>query len=300
MLGTGAIGATMGAADLVPGFSGGTVALLAGIFPRLIGNVRQGARALSLLVRGRLGDGGRAIAAIEWRFVLPLGVGLLSAVVLLAGIIEWLLTEQPLLTAATLLGLVLGAVVVAWGELRSPAPVHALIALPVAAVTFALLGLRTGAVEDPALLVFLGAGAIAITAMILPGTSGSVMLLLLGMYEHVLGAVNDRDLVTIGVFMVGCVLGLAGASTGLNWLLRRAHDLVLAVLIGLMAGSVRLLWPWPVAEGVGDPTLGPPVAAEVAPVTLAVVAGFVAVIGVATVARRITRSRRAEERDLSR
>jgi putative membrane protein len=113
--------------------------------------------------------------------------------------------------------------------------------------------------------------------MILPGVSGSFLLLLLGTYEPVIAAVADRDLVTIAVVATGAVTGLLAFSTLLDWLLRRAHDVVLAVLIGLMVGSSRVLWPWPSTGGVGDATLGAP-AGQVGPAALAAGLAFVAVV----------------------
>jgi len=106
-----------------------------------------------------------------------------------------------------------------------------------------VLGLRSGEISDPSSVFFFVAGAIAIIAMILPGISGSFILLMLGMYEAVLAAVNDRDLLVVGVFAVGAVIGLATFSTLLDRMLRDHHDTVMAGLIGLMAGSLRVLWP---------------------------------------------------------
>jgi putative membrane protein len=110
---------------------------------------------------------------------------------------------------------------------------------------------------DPSLLLFLGAGAIAIVAMILPGISGSFILLMLGMYQAVLDAVNQRDLPVLAVFLVGAVIGLASFSALLNRLLRHHHDTVMAALIGLMLGSLRVLWPWP--DGADTAALSRPV-----------------------------------------
>src|SRR5690606_9801801 len=107
---------------------------------------------------------------------------------------------------------------------------------------FVLLGLgEESVVADPSLLAFLGSGALAICAMILPGISGSLILLLIGMYAAVLQAVNDRDLLAVGVFLVGAIVGLAVFSQVLHWALRRHHDLILGGLIGLMAGSLRVV-----------------------------------------------------------
>jgi putative membrane protein len=291
LVGTYAVGFTMGAADTVPGFSGGTVALVAGIYERLIANVRQGARALSLLARARFGDGVRALGAIEWGFVLALLGGVLSAVVALASFLHRQLEAEPVRMSAVFLGLVIGATVVASRELRQPEARHALVGLAVAVVTFAGLGLRAADATTPSLAFVFVAGAVAICAMILPGVSGSFLLLLLGAYEYVIGAVSTRDLVVLGVFAVGCLVGLSSFSTLLNWLLRRHHDLVLAALLGLMAGSARVLWPWPSTDGVGDPQLGAPVAGDVPAVAALGVGAALAVVAFGFLARRTVGAR---------
>jgi putative membrane protein len=288
MLGVGAVGLGMGAAEVVPGFSGGTVALLGGVYEQLVANVRQGARALALLVRGRPRDGVRAVAAIEWSFILPLLVANLLAIVLLAGALSDLLETHPRQLSAVFLGLVLGATVVAAGDVRRPSPALAGVTVLTAVCTFVLLGYSGGTLAGPGLLVYFGAGAVAVCAMILPGISGSFLLLLLGMYPHVIGAVDDRDLVVLGVFAVGCLIGLASFSTFLNWLLRTHHDVVLAALLGLMVGSSRVLWPWPGAE-VGDPRLAGPVAGELATIALLALGALGAVIVAGHLARRLMR-----------
>lgn len=288
MLTIGAVGLGMGAADLVPAFSGGTVALLAGIYERLVANVRQGARALALGLRGRLSAGVRAVGAIEWRFVLSLLAGILVAVVTLAEGLGHLLDTRPRQLSAVFLGLVIGASVVAAGDLRRPDVRTALVGLVVAGATFAGLGVTGGSVDDPALLVFFAAGAIAVCAMILPGISGAFLLVLLGMYEHALDAVRDLDVLTVGVLAAGALTGLALFSTLLNWLLREHHDVMLAALIGLMVGSVRVLWPWP-GDEIADPRLGAPVAGE-APLAVGLALGAaVVVVVVGRLARRATR-----------
>jgi putative membrane protein len=299
-----AVGFAMGTADIVPGFSGGTVALVTGIYERLIANVRQGSRTLSLALRGRVRDAWDAFLAIEWAFIVPLLVGILTAVGVLASALSRLLRDEATVMSALFLGLILGASVLATRELRRPAPVHLLVGAVAAAITFVGLGLSAGTIVDPPLFAFFGAAAVAICAMILPGVSGSFLLLLLGMYLPVVDAVRDRDLVVLGLVALGAVAGLAAFSTLLNWMLRRFHDLVLAVLIGLMVGSVRVLWPWPPGpEGVGGTELGAPVAGEV---TGALVAGIGALVVVlllgaaghrAAERRRATERRRAVERD---
>ncbi len=245
-------GFAMGAADIVPGVSGGTIALVFGIYERLLDNVRRGARAVGSLAKADLGGVGRHLASIEWGFILPLAAGLVSAVAVLASLIEGLLETRPEEMAGLFSGLVAGSIVVAWLMLQGRDRVDLALMLIVGVVTFGLLGYQSGPVSDPSLLTFFGAGAIAICAMILPGISGSFLLLMMGMYAAVLGAVHDRsgsDLISIAVFGAGAVVGLAIFSTALGWLLDRYHNRVLAVLIGLMLGSFRVLWPWP--NGVG-------------------------------------------------
>ncbi|HSL58925.1 MAG TPA: DUF368 domain-containing protein [Acidimicrobiales bacterium] len=286
-------GFLMGAADVVPGVSGGTIALVLGIYQRLIDNVRKGAGVLSSLARGQLPEAWSRIRDIEWVWLVALLAGIGLAIVSLAHTIEVLLDEQPVRMAALFFGLVAGSVVIATRLLRRPVPVHGLVVAAVAVAAFSLLGLRSGPVDDPSLLGYLGAGAVAICAMILPGVSGSFLLLMLGMYDNVLGAVTDRDLAVLAVFLVGCVLGLAVFSTLLHWLIARHHDLVMAALIGLMIGSLRVLWPWP--EGTGGTTMTWPEGDVVVPVLLAVV-GFAAVTGISGIADRADEASRASRR----
>ncbi|MGI9622335.1 MAG: DUF368 domain-containing protein, partial [Acidimicrobiales bacterium] len=166
----------------------------------------------------------------------------------------------------------------------------------VAVVSFVMLGFQSGVVSDPTLLQFFVAGAIAICAMILPGISGSFLLLTLGMYAAVLHAVNEREIAEVAIFMLGAVVGLALFSTLLSYLLDRYHDLVLAALIGLMIGSVRVLWPWPNGVGtisdvedelVEGTALGwPEDAADFLWPTLLAIAAFVVVLGLAKYGER--------------
>ncbi len=245
-------GFCMGAADIVPGVSGGTIALVFGIYEQLLDNVRCGARAVGSVARLDPAGVRRHLLSIEWGFLLPLVAGIAVAVAALASLIERLLQTRPEEMAGLFFGLVAGSVVVAWGLLRRRSNIDTSIMIAVGVITFVLLGFQSGPVADPSLPVFFGAGALAICAMILPGNSGSFILLMLGMYAAVLGAVHERepsDILNLAVFSLGAVVGIALFSTALGWLLDRHHDPVLAVLIGLMVGSFRVLWPWP--NGVG-------------------------------------------------
>ncbi|MCP3909670.1 MAG: DUF368 domain-containing protein [Actinomycetia bacterium] len=244
----------MGAADIVPGVSGGTVALVLGIYEDLLTNIRQGARALGRLVKGDPTGFTGELKKVDWAFLLPLLAGIGLAVIVLTSVIERLLEEQPVRVAAVFFGLVAGSMVVAWRLLVRPANSDFVAMGLVAIASFVLLGLRSGPVSDPAVPLFFGAGAIAICAMILPGISGSFLLLMMGMYTGLLDAVHDRDLANLVVFLVGAVVGLALFSSVLDKALHTNRNLVLAALIGLMLGSLRVLWPWP--DGVGSPEAG--------------------------------------------
>lgn len=280
-------GAAMGTADLVPGFSGGTVALVGGIYARLIANIRAAAHVVSVVLRLRLRALPDALRALDWTFLITLLAGIVGAAFLLASTLRGLLVAQPVVMSAVFLGLVLGAALAARHQLRGPATARTWGVVALSAVVTALaLGARPDALGDPSIVLIAATAAIAVCAMILPGVSGSFLLLVLGTYEPIIAAVADRDLVVIAVAVVGAAAGLLSFSTLLNWLLRRAHDVVLAALIGLMVGSARVLWPWPSATGVGDPAI----AAPDGQVLVAVAAGIVAVVAVVVLDRLLSRA----------
>ena len=241
-------GALMGAANIVPGVSGGTIALMFGIYERLIGAIRDGARALARFARGDIRGGIDRLRSVEWDLLLPLAGGALITVVVLAGFLESGLEDHPEAMAGLFLGLVAASIVVSWRLPDWDGPRLALMAA-VGVALFAALGWQTGPVADPSPLALFGAGAVAICAMILPGLSGSFLLLMFGMYEAILTVIDDRMIGDAIIFGVGALLGLALFASLLTRLLERHRDTMLAALIGLMVGSLRVLWPWP--DGVG-------------------------------------------------
>jgi putative membrane protein len=299
LLGTSVAGFAMGMAEVVPGFSGGTVALVAGIYERLVATIRQGARVLSLLVRGRAADAWRAVLAIDWAFAVALAVGMLAALLTLAPVLGELIEERPVEMQAVFIGMVLAAALVASRRLRGSSPWYVLVGIIATVGAFLGLGFSEGTVTEPTLvLLFLG-GAVAVCAWILPGVSGSFLLLVMGLYTAVLQALSDRDVLAIAVIALGCLVGLAAFSTLLNWALARAHDLVLSILIGFMVGSVRVLWPWPADEGIGNPELGAPVGGEVFLAAALGLAAFALVwmFGLVSAAVERRRTRRLEAAD---
>lgn len=289
----------MGAADVVPGVSGGTVALVLGIYHRLVSSIQSGSSAIGNLLRGDLGGVRERLRSVEWVFLVSLLSGIGLAVLTLAHLIETLLEDRPTEMAGLFMGLVGASVVIAWDLLRRRDAVRWAILLVSAVATFVLLGLSSGTSEeaveqisDPAWWAFLGAGAIAICAMILPGISGSFLLVVMGMYGAVLGAVTDRALFSVLLFGLGCVIGLGVFSQLLHWALNRHYDTVMAALIGLMLGSIRVLWPWP--QGVDSTVIESPSDPVTLPIILAVV-GFVIVVVVGRVTRQIEHRSTADD-----
>ena len=278
-------GALMGAADVVPGVSGGTVALVLGIYQHLVHQVSNGSHVIGAALKGKIPLAWSRFRELDWWFLIPLVAGIGVAVVALAGVIEHLLDSQPLRMAALFFGLVLGSVVVASRLVQGWDGRRFVTAAIAAVVTFFVLGYQSGPVASPSLIVFFLAGAIAICAMILPGISGSFLLLMLGMYDNVLGAVNDREFVILLVFIAGCVTGLALFSQILHWSLVHHERTVLAGLIGLMVGSLRVLWPWPDGTS-GNAPLELPSGDVVIPILIAAV-GFAVVLVITAVGERV-------------
>jgi putative membrane protein len=236
----------MGAADVVPGVSGGTVALVLGIYERLVSNIHEGSSVLGRLLKGNPQAARDHLKRVEWLFLIPLLTGIGAAVLSLAHVIEVALADHPVPMGALFMGLVAASAVVAWRLLDHVTVARVVVMVVAAVATFFVLGLTAGERQDASMVLVFAAGALAICAMILPGVSGSFLLLAIGMYEFVLGAVSDRELAVVAVFASGCVVGLAVFSSALNWTLAHHRDTVLAVLTGLMIGSLRVLWPWPV------------------------------------------------------
>jgi len=243
-------GVAMGAADVVPGVSGGTVALLLGVYEQLVDTIRDGSIALGRMSRGEVREGFGDLRRLDWWFLAPLVAGMLATITALAGVIQALLENYPEELAGLFLGLVAASLVVAarmpvaWSSLQVGSATLA------AVVLFVVLGFSGGPVADPSPMALFGAGAVAVCAWILPGISGAFLLLMLGMYQGVLDAVDDGIFGDLAMVAAGAVVGLALFSMILGRLLERHRDTVLAVLVGLMAGSLRVLWPWPNGVGV--------------------------------------------------
>ena len=234
-------GFCMGAADVVPGVSGGTMAFILGIYEELINAIRSfDLESLKLAVSGKIRD---FMDHTHWRFLLALGCGILLAVFSLSKALSWLLQNQPVLIWSFFLGLILASVVTVSKRVKSWKPLTWFTLLAGLAGIYVLVGLVPGATPNDLWFLFIS-GAVAICAMILPGISGSFILVLLGKYQYILEAVNQRDFLVLFIVAAGACVGLAAFSRLLGWLLTKYHDYMVAFLTGLMLGSLRKVWPF--------------------------------------------------------
>ena len=234
-------GICMGASDVVPGVSGGTMAFILGIYEELIDAIRSfDLKSLQLLMRFEFQ---RLLDRISWRFLLAVGFGILTAVFTLARLLSWLLQNSPIYIWSFFFGLILASVVSVSRRIENWRK-STYVGLAGGSIgAYFLVGFVPVSTPDDPWFLFL-CGAIAICAMILPGISGSFILVLLGKYEYVLQAVNQRDFVVLLLVAGGACIGILAFSRILGWLLRNYHDLMVAVLTGLMLGSLRKVWPW--------------------------------------------------------
>jgi len=234
-------GLLMGAADIVPGVSGGTMAFITGIYDTLLGSIRSfDLEFLSKLFRLEIAS---AWQHVNGTFLLALLLGIATSIFSLAQLVSWLLEAHPVPLWAFFFGLILASALVLLWEVRQWS----------AAVVLSLLtgvGIASLISFSPAIRLDFGligvflAGFVAICAMILPGISGSFVLVLLGMYGPVLDAIKAFDLVFILVFVLGCGSGLLCFSRLLHWLLHHYHQATMALLTGFLFGSLPVVWPW--------------------------------------------------------
>lgn len=235
-------GFAMGSADVVPGVSGGTIAFITGIYEELLNSIRMvGQPQFWRAVIGL--QIGEALRLVNFTFMVTLLAGIATAIITLAPGIEWLMANQPILLWSFFFGLVLASVVTVSRKIPRWTPALWLALLAGTVGAYWLVGLvPTQTPETWWFLIF--SGALAICAMILPGISGSFILVLLSKYQFFINAVNQRDLVSIALAGIGAVVGLVSFAQILSWLFKRYHDLTVALLTGFMLGSLRKVWPW--------------------------------------------------------
>ena len=239
--GVAARGILMGAADAVPGVSGGTIAFITGIYEELIYSLKQcGVSAIKMLFQ-------KGIKAtwqhINGGFLLALFSGVIISILTISGVVLYLLANHPILLWSFFFGLILAAV---WSVIRhiDKWEVGVIATFLIGTVgAFYITTISPTTIETSPLIVFLS-GMIAICAMILPGISGSFILLLLGMYAPMLTAVKELQLVTLCIFASGCVAGLLSFSHVLSWMFQHYKTMTLSLLGGFMLGSLNKVWPW--------------------------------------------------------
>lgn len=248
-------GACMGAADVIPGVSGGTIAFIMGIYDEFVGSLASiNGEALKLLLKGRFSAFWKHI---NGSFLLSLVAGIGISVIALAGLMQMLLSDFPIQTWAFFFGLIVAS---------SLFIIRGISGWKIREGLMLVFGILLGAVictlsptqtPDGLWFIFLS-GALAICAMILPGISGSFILLILGKYEYVLGAISGlvagvdpgRNLLILGVFGLGAIIGILAFSRFLHWLLARWQKETMIVLAGFIIGSLVKIWPWSNAEAI--------------------------------------------------
>ena len=234
-------GIAMGAADVVPGVSGGTIAFISGIYQELI----ETRNAINLKALKTLKDEGVKAAwrAINGNFLISLLSGIGLSVITLAQIIKWLLENKPVMVWSFFFGLVLASIFFVGKQVSKWNFKHIMVLILGAIVAY-YITIMPAMGGNNSLLFFFVSGALAICAMILPGISGSFILVLLGAYKPVLEALHTKDLKTIALLMLGAIVGLLTFSRLLKWMFDHHKDTTLAVLTGFIIGSLNKIWPW--------------------------------------------------------
>lgn len=267
-------GALIGAAEIMPGISGGTIALVTGVYETIItsaGHFLSGVRTL-LTDRTRARE---EFARVRWAVIIPLVLGMAPAVLLAARVLAPLVEDHPIPMWALFLGMTGAALIVPLAMIGSRWRAWEVgLAIAVGIAIFFVVGVPPQNLTPTGPIIFLAA-AVAICALVLPGTSGSFLLLTFGLYEPTLDALNARDYGYIAIFMAGAITGLALFIKALQWLLEHRRRITLVIITGVVAGALRALWPWQTEErGLLAPTDQVGLAAVMVVVGAAVVFGL--------------------------
>ena len=228
-------GALIGMAELVPGISGGTVALVVGIYERALNAGNQ-------LMK-------RQFRAVDWPLLIAVGLGMVTAVFTLSTVLHDFVENSPEYARGLFLGMVIVSIWVPVAmmdprDMRRRGAVLIPLALVAAAIGFLATSFTSTPQTDPSLIVVFFAASIAVCALVLPGVSGSFLLLAMGLYTPIMGSLSDREWDVILTFLAGAVLGIVLFIKGLTWALTSHRTITLTVMAGLMLGSLRALWPW--------------------------------------------------------
>lgn len=231
----------MGAADIVPGVSGGSIALITGIYAELLASINSfDSQNLKLLLDFKFSQ---FYKAVNGNFLFSLLFGILTSLFTMSKLITYLMLEHPIPLWSFFCGLILISSFLILKDIKHW-NLEIVFALATGTViAYFVTDLPPMTSPNSLWFTFLS-GAIAICAMILPGISGSFILLILGKYEQILKAVTDKDLLTLAIFALGCIVGILSFSRVVSWLLKKFYSLTLSLLAGFMLGSMNELWPW--------------------------------------------------------
>ena len=278
-------GSIMGAADVVPGVSGGTMAFILGIYQEFLNSIKTILSPDTVKMACKF-QVSKMYKTLPWPFLLALGSGILSAIALFSTHIQWLLEHRLALILAFFFGLILGSVATVLYQV-SKWSFNRYIALAAGTVLgYAVVGLPVLSAPPEGKWYLILCGAVAICAMVLPGISGSFMLLLMGKYEFILGSVNNlkaridmgESFLNLALFGTGLIFGISFFCRFLSWLLKKYNDVTVAVLIGFMLGSLRKVWPWKEGAHINNSNIMPEFSCDLLPVVLLAIAGFIIVL----------------------
>ena len=234
-------GISMGAADVVPGVSGGTIAFITGIYEELINSLKSiDASALKMLMKGKPAS---FWLKINGTFLLVLFSGVLISIFSLASLLKSLISTDPVLVWSFFFGLIVASAFIVTAKIKKW-DLQKIIALVFGVVAMYLVTRFSPAETTETYWFIFISGALAICAMILPGISGAFILLILGKYHFILTAISNLDILVILVFGAGVVTGLLSFARFLSWLLGKYHDITISVLAGFIIGSLNKIWPW--------------------------------------------------------
>lgn len=241
-------GGLIGLAELVPGVSGGTVALVVGIYERAIYNGNALLRTARFAITDR-SKVKKAASHVEWAFLAAVAVGMIGTVLMLSSVMHNFVENHTETARGLFLGMVAISILVplkmiSSAEFQKHKGAAVALFIGFAVLTFFGTGFTSAEKPDPSLIVVFFAAAFAVCALVLPGISGSFLLLALGLYAPIMKAVSDRDLTVMAVFVLGALTGVAMFIKILDYLMSHHRTLTLASMAGLMLGSLRALWPW--------------------------------------------------------
>ena len=298
-------GIIVGAADVIPGVSGGTMAFILGIYEEMLNAIRSFASVRTVRMLGTF-KVKEAYRSLPWQFVLVLLLGVGSAAVLLAKPITWMLEHRLSFILAFFFGLVAASVITVLCRVGKFKVLLIPGLVAGTAVGWWVAGLTEGMQSPPDSWWYLVlCGAVAICAMILPGISGSFILMLMGHYKTVMKAIDglksfkdvSDNLMTLGFFFLGIVLGLASFAQLLSWMFKRWRDLTIVVLAGFMIGSLRKIWPWKVGNDFKAGNVLPQIDGQFWIAVALAVAGFALVVAIELAARYLEKRQNKKSAD---